>query len=101
MTIATANQSAVIACETIRAVKAKYTELHFSMGLSNISFGLPARKQINRTFLILALQAGLDCAILDPLDKELLSAILTAEMLLGQDEHCLNYLQGSRKGLFE
>ena len=101
MTIATANQSAVMACETIRAVHEKYPEVHFTMGLSNISFGLPARKQINRGFLTLAMQAGLDSAIMDPLDKELIAAILTTDLLLGRDRHCLNYVRASRKGLFD
>ena len=100
MTIATANQSAVVACETIRAVKEKYPQVHFTMGLSNISFGLPNRKQINRAFLTLAMQAGLDSAILDPMDKELRAAILTTELLLGNDKHCLKYLKASRAGLF-
>jgi 5-methyltetrahydrofolate--homocysteine methyltransferase len=100
MTIATANQSAVMACETIRAVHEKYPDVHFTMGLSNISFGLPARKQINRAFLTLAMQAGLDSAILDPLDKELMATILTTDMLLGRDRHCMNYVRASRKGLF-
>jgi cobalamin-dependent methionine synthase I len=101
MTVATVNRSAVIACDTIRAVRAKYPEVHFTMGLSNISFGLPARKQINRGFLILAMQAGLDSAILDPLDRELQAAILTTELLLGKDNHCLNYVRASRTGLFD
>ena len=101
MTIATANQSAVMACETIRTVKTQYPDVHFTMGLSNISFGLPARSQINRTFLTLAMQAGLDSAILDPLDNDLRAAILTTELLLGQDRHCLNYIRASRKGIFD
>ena len=101
MTIATMNQSAVIACDTIRAVHEKYPEVHFTMGLSNISFGLPSRKQVNRGLLILAMQAGLDSAILDPLDVELQAAIVTTELLLGKDKHCLNYLKASRKGLFD
>lgn len=101
MTIATANQSAVIAYETIRAVHEHYPDVHFTMGLSNISFGLPARKQINRAFLILAMHNGLDSAILDPLDKELMAAIMTTNLLLGRDKHCLNYIRASRKGLFE
>ena len=100
MTIATANQSAVMVCDTIRALRVKYPEVHFTMGLSNISFGLPARKQINRGFLTLAMQAGLDSAIMDPLDKELVAAILTTNLLLGRDRHCLNYVRASRKGLF-
>jgi 5-methyltetrahydrofolate--homocysteine methyltransferase len=101
MTIATMNQGAVIACDTIRSVKEKYPEVHFTMGLSNISFGLPVRKQINRAFLTLAMQAGLDSAIMDPMDKELVSAAVTTELLLGMDKHCLNYLKASRSGLFE
>jgi 5-methyltetrahydrofolate corrinoid/iron sulfur protein methyltransferase len=101
LTIATMNDSAMIACDTIRAVHEKYPELHFTMGLSNISFGMPARKQINRGLLILAMGAGLDSAILDPLDKELQAAIVTTELLLGKDRHCMNYLKASRKGLFD
>ncbi len=101
MTIATANQSAVIACDTIRAVHELYPQVHFTMGLSNISFGLPARKQINRGLLILAMQAGLDSAILNPLDRDLQAAIVTTRLLLGQDKHCLDYVRASRKGLFD
>jgi 5-methyltetrahydrofolate--homocysteine methyltransferase len=101
MTIATATQSAVMACETIRTVKAKYPDVHFTMGLSNISFGLPARSQINRGFVPLAMQAGLDSAILDPLDKGLRAAIVTTELLLGKDRYCMNYLKAARAGLFE
>ncbi len=100
LTVATLNQSAVIACDTIRAAHEKYPQVHFTIGLSNISFGLPARKQINRTFLILAMQAGLDSAIMDPLDKELMATVITTELLLGRDRHCLNYVRASRKGLF-
>ncbi len=101
MTIATVTQSAVIACDTIRAAHEQFPEVHFTMGLSNISFGLPARKQVNRAFLTLAMQAGLDSAILNPLDKELRAAIVTTEMLLGKDRFCMNYLKASRSGLFD
>jgi len=100
MTIATSNQGALAACETIRVVKEKYPEVHFTIGLSNISFGLPARKQINRTFLIMLMQMGLDSAILDPLDKELQNTILTTEMLLGKDKYCLNFIKAAKAGKF-
>lgn len=100
MTIATMNQSAVIACDTIRAVRATYPEVHFTIGLSNISFGMPVRGQINHIFLVMAMQAGLDSAILDPLDREIRAAIITAKLLLGQDKHCLNYLKASLNGIF-
>lgn len=101
MTIGTNIQSGMIACDTIRTVHRAYPEIHFTVGLSNISFGLPARSYINRAFLTLALAAGLDSAILDPLDRELGAAILAAELVLGRDRHCLNYTRAYRAGMFE
>ncbi len=50
---------------------------------------------------VLALQAGLDSAILDPLDHDLRAAILTTELLLGKDKSCRNYLLASREGAFK
>jgi len=101
MTIGTNIQSGVIFCDTIQAVHVAYPEVHFTAGLSNISFGLPARSYINRAFLTLALAAGLDCAILDPLDQELRGTLLAAELVLGRDRHCLNYTRAYRAGVFE
>lgn len=98
MTIATDNNSALAALETIRGVHDEFVQCHFTIGLSNISFGLPARSQINRTFLTLAMEAGLDSAILDPLDRQLQAAILTTELLLGRDRHCLNFVRAARAG---
>jgi 5-methyltetrahydrofolate--homocysteine methyltransferase len=100
MTISTNIQSGLIFFETARAVRAAYPEVHLTAGLSNISFGLPARSYINRAFLTLALQAGLDSAILDPLDRELRAVLLAAELVLGRDRHCLNYTRAYRAGTF-
>jgi 5-methyltetrahydrofolate--homocysteine methyltransferase len=100
MTISTNIQSGLIFFETVRAVRAAYPEVHVTAGLSNISFGLPARSYINRAFLTLALQAGLDSAILDPLDRELRATLLAAELVLGRDRHCLNYTRAYRAGVF-
>ena len=101
MTISTNTQSAMIALDIMRRVKQEYPEAHLTIGLSNISFGLPARSFVNRYFLGLAIQAGLDSAILDPLDREIQAAILTTELLLGRDAHCLNFIRASRKGIFD
>lgn len=101
MTISTNTNSAVIAFETMHRARNEYPEAHLTIGLSNISFGLPARSFVNRYFLGMAIQSGLDSAILDPLDREMQAAILTAELILGRDRHCLNYIRASRKGLFE
>ena len=101
MTVSTNTQSAMVAFETMRRVREEFPEAHLTIGLSNISFGLPARSFINRYFLSLAIQAGLDSAILDPLDREIQAAILTTELLLGRDKHCLNFIRASRKGYFD
>jgi cobalamin-dependent methionine synthase I len=101
MTIGTCIQSGPVFFDTLRAVHAAYPEVHFTAGLSNISFGLPARSFINRAFLTLALGAGLDSAILDPLDRDLRATLLAAELVLGRDNHCLNYTRAYRAGLFD
>jgi cobalamin-dependent methionine synthase I len=101
MTLATNTQSAQIAFETMRLVRQGLPEAHLTIGLSNISFGMPARSFINRYFLSLAIGAGLDCAILDPLDREIQAAILTSELITGRDANCRIFIRASRKGLFE
>ena len=101
MTVSTDQQSALVAFEIMHRVRDEFPQAHLTMGLSNISFGLPARSLVNRYFLAMAIQAGLDCAILDPLDREIQAAILTSELLLGRDAYCLNYIRASRAGLFD
>ncbi len=99
MTISTNIQSANIAIATMRAVKAAYPQVHMTSGLSNVSFGLPSRSLVNRTCLTLAVGAGLDSAILDPLDRELKASLIATELLLGKDRHCLAYTRAFRAGL--
>lgn len=78
--------------ESLEKIKKNLPEIKTIAGISNVSFGLPQRSVLNRTFLILALSKGLDAAILDPLDKEIISAILSAQALLGEDPFLKNYL---------
>ncbi len=99
MTISTNVGSANVAIATMRAVKAEFPDVHMTQGLSNVSFGLPARSLVNRTYLTLAVEAGLDCAILDPLDRDLRATLLATELLLGKDRHCLAYTRAFRAGL--
>lgn len=101
MTLATNTESALIALESMRAIRQEFPETHLTLGLSNISYGLPARSYINRTFLILALTAGLDTVILDPLDRELMATLVAARLVLGQDRHCLEYTRAFRDGMFD
>jgi 5-methyltetrahydrofolate corrinoid/iron sulfur protein methyltransferase len=99
MAVAANTESGTIAFDAIRAVRTEFPDVHVSCGLSNISFGLPVRTLINRAFLTLALEAGLDTAILDPLDRELRKTLLAAEVVLGRDRYCLNYTRAYRAGL--
>ncbi len=99
MAIAANTESGRIALDAIRAVRVEFPDVHITSGLSNVSFGLPVRTLINQAFLTLALAAGLDTAILDPLDRELRKALLAAEVVLGRDRYCLNYTRAYRAGL--
>ncbi len=67
------------------------------VGLSNVSQGTCARNLINRTFLVMAVAAGLSAAIVDPLDKELMDAMITAELILNKNIYCDSYLDAYRK----
>jgi 5-methyltetrahydrofolate--homocysteine methyltransferase len=99
--IGTGSQYGVVAIETIRKVKQEFPEVHITCGLSNISFGIPARKIMNRAFLIAAMTAGMDGAILDPLDKSLMAFLYAGEALMGQDDLCMNYITKFREGALE
>lgn len=96
--VSTGTHYGTVALETIRRVMTEYPGIHTTCGLSNISFGLPARKIINQTFLISAVAAGLDSAILDPLDKKIMSFVYSSELLQNKDEFCMNYLTAFREG---
>jgi 5-methyltetrahydrofolate corrinoid/iron sulfur protein methyltransferase len=67
------------------------------IGLSNVSQGTDTRPLINRTFLTMAQGYGLDAAILDPLDKELVDAAITADLILNKNIYCNSYLTAYRK----
>ena len=68
-----------------------------TFGLSNLSQGTKARSLINRTFLTMAVANGLTSVILDPLDKKLMDAIITAEPLLNKNIYCDSFLDAYRK----
>ena len=100
MTIATGQDNGLTFFETIRAIRTEFPEVHITCGLSNISFGMPARAHINRVFLTLSMAAGLDSAICDPMDYEIRTTMLATELLLNQDKHCLKYTKAFRAGAF-
>lgn len=67
------------------------------IGLSNVSQGTKKRGIINRTYLVMAIANGLDAAILDPLDKELMDAMITSELILNKNIYCDSFLEAYRK----
>ncbi len=84
----------------IELIMKRFEGVHTACGLSNISYGLPARKFMNQTFMAMAIAKGLDGAIVNPLDKKMMANIIAAEALVGKDNFCMDYLKAYRAGLF-
>ena len=85
--------------EVISSVRKQYPSNHNPAAVSNISFNLPVRKLINLGFTVLAMNAGLDSAILDPTNRDMLGLIYATEALLGQDDYCMEYIGAYREGI--
>jgi 5-methyltetrahydrofolate--homocysteine methyltransferase len=96
--VATSGDAGRIAIESVRRLKTEYPDAHITCGLRNISFGLPRRRVLNRTFLAMLIGAGLDAAILDPTEPGMMSTVLGAEAVVGRDEFCMNYIGAERAG---
>jgi 5-methyltetrahydrofolate--homocysteine methyltransferase len=99
--VSTNNAFGVEFLQAIERITQAFPGIHTMCGLSNISFGLPERKFINQTFMVLAISKGLDGAIVNPLDAHMMGSIITAEMLMGRDSYCMNYLKAYRANLFK
>jgi len=96
--IATDTQSAVAALGAVREIMQLFPGVHTICGLTNVSFGLPVRKLINRAFLVAAMSHGLDSAIIDPTDRELMASLVATEVLLDRDKFCSGYITAYRGG---
>lgn len=91
--VSTDARHGVVTLDTLGRIKERFPGAKTVMGLSNVSFGLPGRSRLNSGFLHMALLAGLDAAIADPLDAEFMIAVKSAEVLLGRDRRCRSYLR--------
>lgn len=90
--------------ETLAAIErimTRFPGVHTTCGLTNVSYGLPARKLINRTFLTAAILRGLDSAIMDPTDRQLYSALKAALAVSGRDDFCMGLITAFREGKLE
>ena len=82
------------AAETLKALKVvSDMGLSSTLGVSNISFGLPNRPLINRTFLTLAMQSGLKMPIINPLDRSLMDCIDAFNVIYNVDKGCETYIK--------
>ena len=84
------------------------SEIHITGGMSNVSFGIPGRRLLNDAFLRMAIEAGADSGIIDPvatdivhvmtLDVEAAGPALARDAILGIDVDCRAFLRAYRKG---
>ena len=98
MAVATDNQSLLKFLETTKIIKEMYPTINITSGLSNISFGMPLRRIINQNFLTLAMYAGMNSAIMDPCNRDMMATLLATQVLLGQDRYCRKFTTAYRKG---
>ena len=98
--------------EAIRTIRSRFgPDIHVTGGMSNVSFGIPARKLMNAAFINLAVEAGADSGIIDPVmnplsqvfgaDRDSKPYRLAVDTLLGRDEFCSNYIRAWRKGMLD
>ena len=84
--------------DAVRATKQEFPDIHVCLGLSNISFGLPERGNLNRAFLAMLIEAGADGAIIDPSEEGMATTLYSARAVLGLDDFCMDYVTASREG---
>ncbi len=88
----------MMAMDAIKGIMTELEGVHTTGGLSNISYGLPERRIVNRCFLAMMIASGFDSAIMDPLDREIMALTSTSDMLAGNDDFCMNFIKGVRAG---
>lgn len=98
--LCTSEDGIVMLEEVMKNIKDRYPDIHITGAVSNISFNLPARKLINQAFIVLAMKAGMDSAVLDPLNRDMMGMIYATEACLGLDEMCIEYITAYREGIF-
>ena len=92
--VTTVSANPLAALETLETIRfCKEKGLATVCGLSNISFGLPERKNINTAFLTMAIREGLTMAIANPCQNELMNAIYATDMLMNKDNASIRYIE--------
>ena len=97
MPVSAGGENAKVTLETLRRAKAELG-VKTALGVSNVSFGLPKREVLNQNFFTMALQAGLDGAIINPKSGAMLGAYHAYRALMGLDEQCGAYMAAFQEG---
>lgn len=82
--------------EAARVLRRKYPDIHLIVGLSNVSHGLPKREILNSAFLCCLMANGLDSAIMNPMRTDTMLTLHACELVMGQDEYCMEYISACR-----
>lgn len=98
LAVSAVNDAALSFCEAIRRIKERYPAVYVTAALSNVSYGMPARKLLNTSFLTMAMLAGLDSVIADPCNRDVAGGIYATEVLIGRDRCCRRYNKAFRAG---
>ena len=91
MAVSSHDNSANITLDSVKMIK-ETLGVKTSLGVSNVSFGLPSRETLNAYFLSLSFQSGLDCAIMNPFSDTMMGSYRTYMALMGKDKSCINYI---------
>ena len=92
MTVGTDIHAPKETLRTMQLIAETYPDVNLLLGVSNVSHGLPNRAKINSAFLAMAIGAGLDVAIINPMDEMMKNAWQSAALLAGRDAGSENYL---------
>lgn len=96
--VATSPEAALETLRVMRELKERFPDMHLASGLSNVSYGVPERRHLNRSYVVLSMGAGLDAVIMNPFDKTMIELILANEVLLAKDRYCLKYIEAFNQG---
>ena len=95
MAVSSDSRAGIATMETVRAIHEMGGLT--SLGISNVSFGLPLREYVTASFFTLCMGAGLSAAIMNPLQGEMIKAWRCYNLLSGRDENCTDYIEWSTK----
>jgi 5-methyltetrahydrofolate corrinoid/iron sulfur protein methyltransferase len=98
--LCTSEDGIAMVVEVMTSIKSRYPTIHITGAVSNISFNLPVRKLVNQAFTVLAMNSGMDSAVLDPTNRDLMGVIFATEALLGLDDYCMEYIAAYRNNIF-